>query len=121
MAEILAETVLFAERASSGKRRRIVIRIGLPRLVRTPTPNYKCRLEIRGVMQARYIWGIDAMQAIILTVRFLHDMLVLLRREDWRFYGSMDGSDRFDPNSVWFGPRKGRSFTIPKYEWEDGL
>lgn len=88
------------------QRKAVLFAIGAP--VADANGDVSCTVHIRGIDPPRKIFGIDSLQAVALSVGFLHQRLESLDASGWRFYFGRNDWRPFDPRDIWF-PDTGRA------------
>jgi uncharacterized protein DUF6968 len=73
--EVVAESVVFAENAST-HRRKSWIRVARPEP--DPQGDFQCSVELKGLERGRKIYGVDSFQALVLALRFLESRISAL-------------------------------------------
>jgi|GEM_PF-1500497 len=64
--------------------------------------DYRCKVEIAGLLFEKYAYGVDALQALCLGVESLRLAIAKLKSEGWTFYFPAYPDDEFDLLSAYF-------------------
>jgi hypothetical protein len=67
--------------------------------------DYRCKVEITGLLFEKYAHGVDALQALCLGVESLRLAIAKLKSEGWTFYFLAYPDDEFDLLSAYFPVR----------------